>query len=154
VKHLQNIGILAVLSIIAGGVTYILFPNKRNKIVKAALGEVGKADLVKYWTDTYGQYEPEEWCGVFALWALHQGGIAKSWKWEVGKGFLYKLPTTLVPKPGDIAYLTKNQHEAVVIKVNNDIITLANGNGWNHVVSLSTTPRSDITAFYSIEGLL
>jgi uncharacterized protein with GYD domain len=153
-KQATIVGIATLLGGIAGGLTYLFTRNPRDKVVKAALGEVGKARTQVYWLDTFGEYSDKEWCGVFALWCLHQAGLAKNWKWEIEKGFLYHLPTTLNPKPGDIAYILKNQHEAVITEVNGEMISLINGNGWNHVVSVSETPRSEIAAFYSIEGLI
>lgn len=153
-RHLQGIGIIALSSIIAGSFTYIFFPNKRKKLIKIALSQVDKANINEYWTDAYGATSDKDWCGVFILWALHKSGIATDWKWEVGKGFIYKLPTTLIPKPGDIAYFTKNQHQALISKIDGEMISLINGNGFNGVVSTSVTPKSNITTFYSIESLL
>lgn len=42
-----------------------------------------------------------EWCGIFALWCLHEAGITEV-PWEIGIGFVYRLPRTHDPKPGDI----------------------------------------------------
>lgn len=149
----NDIIMLATLTAMITGITYF-FQNKRARLIRIAMDEVGKARTDVYWTDVLGSNPHKEWCGAFILWALHQIGLAKDWKWEIGKGFLYKLPVTLIPKPGDIAYFTKNQHQALIRKIDGDTIYLINGNGWNGVVSLSSTNKSNVTAFYSIERLL
>lgn len=131
---------------------------QRAEVVNAALREVGSGDAQKYWDVSAPGVaigKGISWCGGFALWALKQAGLATNVFWEFGKGFLYKLPTTKNPQPGDIAYLTKNQHHAVVSSTNADgSVNLINGNGAGGKVSLSTTPRSSIAAFYSIDPLL
>jgi len=134
----------------------------RAQVVSAALSQVGKANVNKYWLDvleTPPPY-PKEWCGAFALWALHQAGLAKAWKWVIGKGFLYRLPITKNPKPGDIAYFNTFQHHAIVQSVdaiNPSVarhVHLINGNGTGGVVSPSAPLMSTVTAFYSIAALV
>jgi surface antigen len=61
---------------------------------------------------------------------------------------------TTKPKIGDIAYFTTNQHHAVVVGVNGDSIQIVNGNGLGGKVTVSTTTRAAVTAFYSIVPLL
>jgi len=149
----NDIIMLAGLTTLVSSAIYFL-SNKRSRLVKVALGEVGKARTSVYSLDAYGSEVDKNWCGIFILWALHQVGLAKDWKWEVGKGFIYKLNTTLVPKPGDIAYFNKLNHQALVKSVEGDNVRLINGNGMNGVVSESLTPKKNVTAFYSIESLL
>ncbi len=74
----------------------------------------------------------------------------------MGDGFIgpLRLPITSNPQPGDIAYFTNNQHEAIVEKVNGNTVKLINGNGQGGKVSLSSVDRSKVAAFYSIEALL
>jgi hypothetical protein len=134
--------------------------SPRQAVVNAALGEVGSNDTMKYWSlaapgSTIGK--GISWCGAFALWALKQAGLALNIFWVFGKGFLSgNLPITKDPQPGDVAYVDKPyQHHAIVQSVNPDgTINLINGNGENGKVSLSTTPRSHVTAFYSIQPLI
>lgn len=128
----------------------------RNAVVDAAFKEVGNSSSTKYWKDVLpstNQY-PTSWCGAFALWALHQAGLAKSINWIIGIGFLYKLPQTKSPKVGDIAYFTVNQHQAIIASLNDDMVTLINGNGEAGKVSVSTIGKSRVTAFYSIQPLI
>ena len=133
--------------------------NKRAAVVKAAMGEVGSNDIQKYWSAAAPGAliaKGTSWCGGFALWALKQVGLATNIFWEFGKGFLYHLPITHSPQPGDIAYVAQPyQHHAVVESANTDgTVNLINGNGEGGKVSLSKTPMSHVTAFYSIEPLI
>lgn len=42
-----------------------------------------------------------QWCGVFALWCLHAAGVTTV-PWELGRGFVYRLPRTSDPQPLDV----------------------------------------------------
>lgn len=97
------------------------------------------------------------WCGVFALWALHEAELCKSTKWQIGRGFIaaLELPTTLEPKPGDIAYsAAPYQHHAIVVSVDGDHVHTIDGNQGQTPIKFQTRERKSWTAFYSIEGLL
>lgn len=149
------------LGVGAIGLAWWLWPSEkhiRNSIVAAAEGEHGSApDTAKYWQAALGHSDPHppDWCGAFSLWALKRAGLAHDTKWEVGKGFLYKLPTTSVPKPGDIAYFEHNQHHALVKEVHPDgQVSLINGNGQGGHVTLTKGPREHVTAFYSVAPLI
>jgi hypothetical protein len=132
----------------------------RKRVVDAARSQVGKADLDLYFADAAPQYvhQHPEWCGIFALWCLHQAGLAKNKIWKTGLGFLEvppALPKTHDPQPGDIAYYSKFQHQAVVLKNNGDGTTEnANGNGSGGVVTIGRPKMADAVAFYSIAGLI
>lgn len=137
--------------------------NKRLAVVNAAMNEVGSNDTTKYWSQAAPGAmiaKGTSWCGAFALWALKQAGLGLSWIWSFGTGgkygFLYHLPTTKDPQPGDIAYVDQPyQHHAIVHSVNLDgTVSLINGNGTGGKVSLSNTPKSHVTAFFSIEPLV
>jgi hypothetical protein len=132
--------------------------DRRAAIVNAALSQVGSGDAQKYWNVVAPGVTANKnlsWCGGFALWAIKQGGIAADWLWQIGKGFLSRLPITKTPLPGDIAYFANHQHHAVVQSVNPDgSVNLINGNGTGGKVSLSKNPKSSVTAFYSIQPLL
>lgn len=130
--------------------------SKRQLIVDAALSQVGMSDPSPYWADTSPTVDMgvSDWCGGFALWALHQAGVLLNKHWRMGLGFLLTAPplsTTKSPQIGDIAYFNHNEHHAVVVGVSTKGIQLANGNGANGEVSLSTVQPSQVTAFYSIE---
>lgn len=140
-----------------GGCTEEAF---RKRVVDAARSQVGKRELAAYFADAAPQYsavDPPEWCGIFALWCLHQAGLAKNKTWKTGLGFLETnppLPKTMQPKPGDIAYFTKFQHQAVIVGVDGDQLEDVNGNGAGGVVSVSHPKVSDAFAIYSIAGLI
>lgn len=134
--------------------------DPRALVVRAATAEVGSSDAAKYWADAMPGVNAKglDWCGAFCLWALHQAGLALDRHWVIGKGFIlvgpHPLPTTKDPKPGDIAYFNKNQHQAIVSSVSPTAVTLINGNGTGGKVSPSTVLKSAVTAFFSIEPLL
>jgi hypothetical protein len=137
----------------------------RQKVANAAASEMDKDDPTKYWVDVMGPgIHPKDWCGAFALWALHQAGLALGIKWKPTLGFLMVpptvLPTTKTPKVGDIAYFNRSQHHAVVRKVYADgSVDLVNGNGYNpkiangakSEVAPSHVKGSDVTYFFSIQ---
>jgi len=132
----------------------------RKKVVDAARSEVGQKNLTKYFSEVAPQYvgQHPEWCGIFALWCLHQAGLAKDKTWKTGLGFLETppaLPKTKDPQPGDIAYYTKFSHQAVVLVNNGDGTTEnANGNGSGGVVTIGRPKIEDAFAFYSISKLI
>ena len=130
----------------------------RHAVVGAAVSQMGKNDPTPYWLDVVGTPQPRSmaWCGAFALWALHQAGLALDKKWIPGQGFLMthgSLPQTKTPQPGDIAYFTKYEHHAVIANVYADkTMDLVNGNGQNRAVSPSIhSPISSATAIFSIK---
>ncbi len=135
----------------------------REKIVDAALGELGDQNPDKYW----GLVQPvmvgsgAAWCGGFALWALKQAGLAPELDWTVGKGFIFKgndgkqLPTTKNPKPGDIAYFNNLQHHAIVKSFDGVTLETIDGNqGPGEKVTQRKRSPGEVTAFFSIEPLL
>ncbi len=139
-----------------------LTPNEfeldaRHKVLFYASHEIGPQDPKKYWLDVLPEHEgfSGEWCGGFTLWALHQAGLAKDINWEVGKGFCYRLPITMEPMPGDIAYFHKPfQHHAIVESVDGNSVTTIDGNQPGNTVARRLRPRESVTAFYSIEPLI
>lgn len=128
----------------------------RRRVVDAAKSQVGKKDLDTYFADAAPQYvhQHPEWCGIFALWCLHQAGLGKDIRWKTGVGFLRAAWQTSEPKPGDIAYYEQYQHQAVVLDVHADTVDLANGNGSGGVVSLSSPARTKAKGYYSIQKLI
>jgi hypothetical protein len=157
---------ISLLAVLGAACTAIFRPpyadRLRAKVVKAALAEPADTPrITTYWKDVLSTSDfttpPKDWCGAFALWALHKAGLALDVLWKVGTGFIYpqNLPTTVIPKPGDIAYFTHNQHQAIVKSVNNDgTVTLINGNGTGGRITISNPKVSDVTAFYSIQPFI
>lgn len=154
--------LIALAALGAGASVWALWPvSPRLRVAQAAQSQLGLRNAAIYWADVLPGYPPasypKDWCGGFALWSLHQAGLAKNLIWTIGLGFLSgNLPTTQNPQIGDIAYFTNNEHEAVVVGVDlaAGTVDLINGNGTAGAVSASTTPISHVAAFYSIEGLL
>jgi len=128
----------------------------RKRVVDAARSELGKKDLDKYFRDAAPQFvgQNPSWCGIFALWSLHQAGLAKDVQWKTGVGFLRAANITTEPKPGDVAYYDQFQHQAIVAAVHGDTVDLINGNGQGGVVSLSSPLKSKARAYYSISGYI
>lgn len=135
-------------------------PERRALVTTAAVNEIGNGDPKKYWDDVLPGVNVghADWCGAGALWSLHQAGLALDRKWTIEKGFIlvgpHPLPPTKTPLPGDIAYFQHNQHQAVVVGVEGDLVQLVNFNGAAGKVSPSTIHKSQATLFYSIEPLL
>ena len=128
----------------------------RERIVAAAQGELGSQDPSKYWDEVIpglaGETFVGAWCGGFALWALHQAGIAQDVDWEIGKGFLFRLPRTSDPQPGDIAYFDQPyQHHAVVVSSDGVTLTSVDGNQQGSTVKMRERPVTDATAFFSVQ---
>jgi hypothetical protein len=160
---LVGVSIVAVLAAACTAIFTRRTPEKlRAQVVKIALAEPSKSPRVQaYWKDVlkpeeYLQNAPitKDWCGVFILWALHQAGLGENVKWEIGKGFFSKLTPTKNPQPGDIAYFTHNQHEALVKSISGSKVNLINGNGTNGWITQSSPEISSVTAFYSIDPLI
>lgn len=129
----------------------------RQRVLAAARAELGKDDPNPYAVEALG-YRPTEdyeWCGLFALAILHWAGLAKDWLWELEKGFLYRLPTTTTPQPGDLFYIDAENHHGIVEEVQPDgrIVTL-NGNSTDGKVARVVRDPSEIRAFYSITPLI
>lgn len=130
----------------------------RQAIVEIALSEVGQVDPRIYLLDALGRYETVSWCGIFALWVYRRAGITNA-LWATGPrvyGFVYPLHlgSTIAPKPGDLAYFTRNQHHAIVAAATKDEVTLVNGNGEGSKVTITTQLRLSVASFFSIEPLI
>jgi hypothetical protein len=124
----------------------------RLNILSIAVGQLGSSDWRKYQADaakwTNGQRV--EWCGVFTLWVLHQVGLYTGWQFEMSKGYLYRLPLTSNPLPGDIAYFTSKSHHAIVYDIQGDTLYTVDGNdggGEGHVGFNQRTVASEIVYY-------
>lgn len=142
----------------------------RRRVVQVALSQLGETDPTPYWDDTLGESwsgpPPHHWCGAFALWCLHQAGLALELGWTVdgvngdGHGFAFHLPPlpgkrnaiTSSPQPGDVAYFDAPfQHHAIVASVDGDTVVTVDG---NPIVKETTRKLRTATAYFSIQGLL
>lgn len=160
----------ALAASLAGAVFVILGVKKmmqspRDKIIGAALRELGEQNPDKYWAEVQPSLmgSGAAWCGGFALWALKQAGLAGDLVWEIWKGPGTKtgfigpahLVTTTDPKPGDIAYFSNLQHHAIVKSYDGETLETIDGNqGPGEQVKVRTRNPKEVTAFYSIEPLL
>lgn len=131
--------------------------TKRAAVVDRVTAEIGKSDATKYWREALqsGPPFPPHWCGAFALWALRTEGLC-DWYWQIGKGFLWRLPRTRDPKPGDMGYQDQPfQHHFVVAEVGRQTFTSVDGNQGNPGVQ-ERNRKLDLSkyAFYSIASLL
>lgn len=124
---------------------------QRQLVCWIAKSQVGKSDATKYWNGLLNPPYPPSWCGAFCLWCFHKVGVAKE-GWVVGKGFLYRYPTTTTPQKGDVVYFTKYQHQAMIVGVSGDTLTLVNGNGNGGKVTLGTCKLKDASGFYNVIG--
>ena len=106
------------------------------------------------------------WCGIFAFWALHKGGVHPP-KWEIGKpNFTAKdafKKGEYLPRPGDIVIKNGYNHHALVVRTEPETITdtkdlqnvkviTINGNtaGSNHQggqIQLKTDPHPSHSPF-------
>ena len=126
----------------------------RDLVCFLALQDVGLSDPAPYWLEC-GVLKPfpKHWCGAFALTVLHRAGLC-DYDWEIGKGFLYRLPMTNAPQPGDILYFSKHQHHAIWIGDIEGRIVNGNGAGGYVTVTHAEDGKHGATAVYSIGRLV
>jgi len=134
--------------------------SPRERVLAAAESQLGEHRWELFLNGVTNQTPGPQtsWCGIFALWALHQAGLANDTVWKFDGppwGFLYKLPATRDPKPGDIAYQDQPfQHHAIVKKVEGGTVHTIDGNSTGNAVREKTRPKSAFTAFYSIQPFI
>lgn len=138
----------------------------RAAVVAAAAGEIGPdtpEKRVKYWADalgrpvTYAEISHPAWCGIFALWCLHQAGLDTDEHWQIGKGFLLQSPhpmhLTTSPQPGDVGYIASPfQHHFIVESVDDTRVHSIDGNQPD--IRRQSRALSPHIVFYSIASLL
>jgi hypothetical protein len=138
----------------------------RERVVAIARGELGEQNPSKYYAEAAPIYlgtKPNEksWCGVFALWCLRRAGLT-DWTWKDGVGFVFdgktqRLPSVSLPEPGDIAYFARNQHYAIVERVENGFVHTIDGNAKttpDEGVETRRRPIGEAAAYYSIRRLV
>jgi hypothetical protein len=134
----------------------------RERIVSIAKTQEGKSDPDVYWREVLPSGDkppyPKSWCGAGYMWCLHQAhdGL-KVLDWKRGFGItsafqVAKLPFPMTkdPRPGDMAYFTKNQHHAVVEDIAGGLVRLVNFNGNGGKVTRNQVSFTAVAAFYSI----
>jgi len=131
----------------------------RQHIVTLAAKEIGRGDRTRYYPGVLPDAgSPNlEWCGIFLLWVLHQAGLMKEVRWEYGKGFLYRLPNTSNPQPGDMGYKHHLNHQNLVVALDEDpryLWTIDGNSMYGKVTGPNRQRKSDFAAFYSVEPLL
>jgi hypothetical protein len=140
-----------------GAYAALEFFNKRKRVLRIADSQIGETQWGQYLdgvaADPGG---PVAWCGIFALWVLHEAGLGESitWRYNEPHGFLFRLPPTNDPQPGDLAYIPTNQHHAIVESVEDGWVTTIDGNSAGRKVARNRRPRSAFSAFYSIQPLI
>jgi len=104
----------------------------------------------------YSRDAMPSWCGIFAFWALHKGGVPIH-RWELGGKPAVDInaayPPGYTPKAGDIAYRNAFSHYALVEKASGDTVTTINGNtsGENNLgaqIQVKDHPLKSWTAFF------
>ncbi|MDP2887493.1 MAG: DUF4157 domain-containing protein [Bacteroidota bacterium] len=94
------------------------------EIFHLAAPGVWSDDVIKY----LGPGLPS-WCGIFAVYCIKKAGIDIG-TWQMGKGVsaFGKLKQTESPQAGDIGYMDANQHHAIIVKVEGDMVHSIDGN--------------------------
>lgn len=143
----------------------------RAAVVAAAAAEIGPdthEKRVKYWADalgrpvTYAEISHPAWCGIFALWCLHQAGLDTDEHWKIGAGFLLQNPHpmhfTTDPQPGDIGYVASPfQHHFIVESVENPSMAarhIHSIDGNQPDIRRQSRVMSSKIVYYSIASLL
>jgi hypothetical protein len=132
----------------------------RARIIANARAQIGAVTVSEYWRDVLGPDWtgpfPKHWCGAFCLAMLHSVGAATDILWEVGKGFLFRLPRAKDPQPGDVVYFDKPfQHHALFVRYDGDHIVTIDGNqGAPWPVCERRRAKNKATAIYSVANLL
>lgn len=135
--------------------------SKRDQVARAAASQVGLTDPTPYVEDALGQSTSNEyeWCGMFALWAIHQAGLLPGVLWKVGEGFaseyLRQIPASQLGA-GDVVYWDQPyQHHAVVEWVDHDrgLMSTINGNGVGGSVTRVVRAIAGADGYYSIGNL-
>jgi peptidoglycan hydrolase-like protein with peptidoglycan-binding domain len=136
--------------------------SSRADVIRIARSYLGPQNPDLFWTKVQPKLvgAGKSWCGGFALAVLHEAGLC-DWPWVIWKGgnspsgFLYRLPITIEPKPGDIAYFHAYQHHAIVEKLRGGMLHSIDG---NQRPGQQVLPRekllSTVAAFYSIGDLI
>lgn len=101
------------------------------------------------------------WCQIFWLHLLRSEGLTTdTWRdvaragWTGAWLLLHGHGRTTDPQPGDLGYITHNQHGAVVQRIDGEWVWTIDGNSVGGVVRERKRHRSEFAAFFSIGGLI
>lgn len=131
----------------------------RTDAVRAALDEwkahpKGRPQL--YWQEVLRPYDPTyhaDWCGAFVLRSLKKAGLAKRVFWKIGEGFAEGLmPKVNHPQPGDMLYVPRYQHQAMVASYDPATGTVVSIDGNQPGIDIRS--RVGGMTFYSIQPLI
>jgi hypothetical protein len=135
--------------------------SKRDQVARAAASQVGLSDPRPYIEDALGESTTDdfEWCGMFALWAIHQAGLLPGVLWKIGEGFaseyLKQIPASELAA-GDVVYWDQPyQHHAVVEWVDHarGLMSTINGNGAGGAVTRVVRSIAGADGYYSLKEL-
>lgn len=97
----------------------------RRELELVLAGYFTSTRVDEYWADVLHQsvraLHPPHWCGALGLFCLHGALLGTELTWRFSSksdprsGFLWALPRTEMPEPGDIGYIDQpNQHHFIV----------------------------------------
>jgi len=140
--------------------------DMEQRIIYAARAEIGSTDWARYVRAEIPGCNRVSWCQIFCLWTWHQCGLALDRHWVLGRGIMPGLPMSSDVKrarPGDMLYMHKQNHGALLVRFDGDRAITIDGNtaadldGDGDTDSFScvaerTRPISDWAAYVSIHG--
>jgi peptidoglycan hydrolase-like protein with peptidoglycan-binding domain len=100
-----------------------------------------------------GGNQVPSWCGIFALWVQNTAGNGGGqwpapWGGGIGPGKHRFREAHEQPRPGDVAYMTDEQHHATVVEVHGDQVTTLEGNvGVISGIMMRTRAKSEWLGF-------
>jgi hypothetical protein len=110
---------------------------------------------------------PLHWCGAFTLVCLKEAGLCATRDWKLRLGYLTTPIMAGYPcKPGDVAYFHKNNHFALVERIEYDVHNPGNlryarvhtidGNqgALGDTIARRERPYQSVAAFYTIEPFI
>lgn len=131
----------------------------RERIIElahACLGQGGPQPWAKEAGANYAPHDRPEWCGLFVRAIWRRAGLVIP-DWVIGEGntaYLRTMRPGELIQPGDMGYVAKNGHQAIVVHDDGRTIRSIDGNGPGERVVERLRPRSDYAAFYSIDRLV
>jgi len=131
----------------------------RTLVLDLAVGELGRSDPEKYWSEIAPNGHPSHsWCGAFLLWVLRKAGLV-DWTYDPAGSWFYQLPAVhpTKTKPGDLVFNPKTRHIAMVLRfLPNGGLELINGAGERNRVTTSFIGPEALRGLemFSIEPLL
>jgi hypothetical protein len=132
----------------------------RKRVVALIRGEMAAPDHDAYWAEVLDDTDPHppQWCGALILWALRKAKLTDAF-WVREKGFIYPIGLPQIQASevqiGDIAYFSKNQHQATISEVlGGGRFRILNGNAAGGAITETETDASKVEGFFSIGRLV